>query len=52
MCYMCYVSSAMDFTNIIQQLENCSNDPLNNLHNIVNHLKWIISATQSNLAYR
>ncbi|CAB4442970.1 unnamed protein product [Rhizophagus irregularis] len=45
----------MDFTNssvIIQRLENCSNDPLNNLDNIVNHLKRIISATQSNLAYR
>lgn len=52
---MCYVSSTMDFTNssvIIQRLENCSNDPLNNLDNIVNHLKRIISATQSNLAYR
>ncbi|RIA84548.1 spinocerebellar ataxia type 10 protein domain-containing protein [Glomus cerebriforme] len=41
----------MDFT-IIQQLKKYSNSPLNNLDNLANSLKQIVSATQSNLTYR
>lgn len=48
----------MDFTNpnvinvIIQQLENYSNEPSNNLDNLESHLKQIVSIAQSNLTYR
>ncbi|GBB96696.1 hypothetical protein RclHR1_02810014 [Rhizophagus clarus] len=42
----------MDLSVIIQQLENYSNDSLNKLENIVNHLKRIISETQNNLTFR
>jgi hypothetical protein len=44
----------MEFTNfeiIIQQLDH-SNYSLNNLDNLVNSLKKIVSTTQSNLTYR
>ncbi|CAI2164691.1 7506_t:CDS:2 [Funneliformis geosporum] len=45
----------MDFTNpgvIVQQLENYSKDPLNNLDSIIKLLKQITFTTQSNLTYR
>ncbi len=45
----------MDFTNsgvIVQELEIYSNDPLNNLDNLMNLLKQIVFTIRSNLTYR